>query len=66
MITGSINLTALKHAVTKVKTKEGKEVDTFGRENTLRSQYLDKTKDYTGIAQAFAKVESADTFARAT
>ena len=41
------------------KQKEGKEVDTFGRENTLRSQYLDKTKDYTGIAQAFSKVESA-------
>jgi hypothetical protein len=41
------------------KQKETKEVDTFGRENTLRSQYLDKTKDYTGIAQAFAKVESA-------
>ena len=41
------------------KQKEGKEIDTFGRENTLRSQYLDKTKDYTGIAQAFSKVESA-------
>jgi hypothetical protein len=41
------------------KQKEAKEVDTFGRENTLRSQYLDKTKDYTGIAQAFSKVESA-------
>ena len=41
------------------KQKEAKEVDTFGRENTLRSQYLDKTKDYTGIAQAFTKVEAA-------
>jgi len=41
------------------KTKEGKEVDTFGRENTLRSQYLDKTKDYTGIAQAYSKIEAA-------
>lgn len=41
------------------KQKEGKEVDTFGRENTLRSQYLDKTKDYTGIAQAYSKVEAA-------
>jgi hypothetical protein len=41
------------------KQKEGKEVDTFGRENTLRSQYLDKTKDYTGIAQAFSKIEAA-------
>jgi len=41
------------------KQKEGKEVDTFGRENTLRSQYLDKTKDYTGIAQAYSKIEAA-------
>jgi len=41
------------------KQKEGKEVDTFGRENTLRSQYLDKTKDYTGIAQAYNKIEAA-------
>ena len=41
------------------KQKEAKEVDTFGRENTLRSTYLDKTKDYTGIAQAFTKVEAA-------
>jgi len=41
------------------KQKEGKEIDTFGRENTLRSQYLDKTKDYTGIAQAYSKIEAA-------
>jgi hypothetical protein len=41
------------------KQKEGKEVDTFGRENTLRSQYLDKTKEYTGIAQAYSKVDAA-------
>ena len=41
------------------KQKEAKEVDTFGRENTLRSQYLDKTKEYTGIAQAYNKIEAA-------
>jgi len=41
------------------KQKEGKEVDTFGRENTLRSQYLDNTKKYTSIAQAYSKIETA-------
>lgn len=41
------------------KQREAKEVDTFGRENTLRSQYLDKTKEYTGIAQAYNKIEAA-------
>ena len=39
--------------------KGGDAKESFSQENTLRSQYLNQTQPYTGIAQAFNKVSAA-------